>query len=38
MSPTVHLTGLIPGMVPRAPKRNAVVACVYLLLLGVVLV
>ncbi len=33
----VRVVELIPGMVPRAPKRNAVVACVYLLLLGVVL-
>lgn len=37
MTPTVRVLSLIPGMVPRAPKRNAVVACVYLLLLGVVL-
>lgn len=37
MTPTVRAVELIPMMVPRAPKRNAVVACVYLLLLGVVL-
>lgn len=34
---SVRILSLIPGMAPGAPKRNVVVASVYLLLLGVVL-
>lgn len=35
MSRNIRVTGVVPGMVPAAPKRNAVVAAVYVLLLVV---
>lgn len=32
-----HVLSMVPGMAPRAPKRNAVVAAVYALVLVAVL-
>jgi len=33
VTPRANVLSLVPGMAPRAPKRNAVVASVYALVL-----